>query len=124
MGAENPSRRRRLCYVWERERFPWLMTWEENQVREEKPWSGRTLTRGLEFSSYALAIGRRANVALGSLLDTPTFQWLDAHEECTATWFMKYEETAEGSSCAAMTPHELQSIVDQATPVSATVKAS
>ena len=35
----------------------------------------------MEFGSYALATGRRANVEMGKLLDTPTFEWLDAFEE-------------------------------------------
>lgn len=109
-SAESPSRCRRLCYVWERSAFPFLMTWEENKANEEKPWGGRTLTRGLEFSSYAFALGRRSNVALGKVLDTPAFQWLDAHEEFTTTWFMKYEETAKGSPCACMSSEELQQI--------------
>ena len=41
--------------AWERAAFPWLMTWEENRARRDAPWSGRTLCRGLEISSYACA---------------------------------------------------------------------
>ena len=80
-SAQNANLRRRISYVWERKGFPWLMTWEENGCRTEKPWDGRTLTRGLEFSSYAFPLSRRQNVEMGPLLGTPTFEWLDAHEE-------------------------------------------
>ena len=48
------------------------MTWEENHAREQAPWSNRTLTRGLEFGSYALAMGRRWCVEKGKMFDTPT----------------------------------------------------
>lgn len=77
-----------IVYAWERKEFPWLMTWEENRAREHKPWSGRTLTRGLEFSSYAFARGRRWNVEKGALLDTPAFQWLDAKETRSTTFYI------------------------------------
>ena len=82
VAAHNPSRVA-LAYVWERQTYPWLMTWEENHFRSDAPWNCRTLTRGLEFTSYAFALGRRKNVELGTLLETPTFDWLDAHETRT-----------------------------------------
>ena len=69
-----------LGYRWERAAFPWLMTWEENRARQQAPWNGRTLVRGLEFGSYAFATSRRANVEMGSLLGQRCFEWLDAHE--------------------------------------------
>lgn len=72
-----------LVYTWERAVFPWLMTWEENYSRLLKPWNGKELTRGLEFGSYAYASSRQANVEMGTLLDTPTFEWIDAYEEKT-----------------------------------------
>eukprot|EP01046_Picozoa_sp_COSAG06_P000426 COSAG06_NODE_12_length_35417_cov_270.698992_8_plen_99_part_00 len=34
-------------------------TWEENRHLDEKPWDGRVLCRGLEFSSYAFATDRK-----------------------------------------------------------------
>jgi hypothetical protein len=79
VAAHNPSQVA-LAYVWEREAFPWLMTWEENHFRSDPPWNSRTLTRGLEFTSYAFALGRRQNVEMGTLLETPTHAWLDANE--------------------------------------------
>lgn len=71
-----------IAYAWKRADFPWLMTWEENRARDHKPWNGRVLARGLEFSSYAFARGRKDNVERGkSLLDTPAHEWLDAYEK-------------------------------------------
>ena len=80
-----------LVYKWERKVFPWLMSWEENFARQVKPWSGRTLTRGLEFGSYAMALGRRWNVQQNKLFDTLCYEWIDANEmkETTFTIGMK-----------------------------------
>ena len=69
-----------LIYKWERNVFPWLMSWEENFAREVKPWSSKTLTRGLEFGSYAMALGRRWNVETNKLFDTLCYEWIDANE--------------------------------------------
>lgn len=80
-----------LAYVWEREKFPWLVTWEENCARQDKPWNGKVLTRGLEFSSYAYPTSREKNVAMGSLLDTPCFQWLDAYEEQATVFYFSLQ---------------------------------
>jgi hypothetical protein len=41
--AENKAKGQALSYAWERKQFPWLMTWEENKARQDKPWAGRTL---------------------------------------------------------------------------------
>ena len=77
-----------LAYLWERTENPWLMTWEENRSRIQPPWNGRTLCRGMEFGSYAMAMGRKWNVEQGKLLGVPTFEWLDAHETKKNTFWM------------------------------------
>ena len=63
-------------------------TWEENRARQQGPWLGRTLCRGLEIGSYAMAKGRRWNVETGKLLDTPCFEWLDAFETKTTSYYI------------------------------------
>lgn len=87
-----------LAYVWERNVFPWLMTWEENRARAQAPWSGRTLARGLEFGSYAMAMGRRWCVERGSLLGVPAFEWLDAFEEKETSFWISLQVTQGGAS--------------------------
>jgi hypothetical protein len=95
-------------YVWERAVFPWMMTWEENKARAQAPWSNRTLTRGLEFGSYALAMGRRYNVEKGKLFDTPTFEWLDAYEEKeTHFWITLQATETAGAGAGAPTLEQL-----------------
>ena len=50
-GGGGDGARLVLAYSWERDAFPWLMTWEENYGRDHAPWSSRTLCRGLEFGA-------------------------------------------------------------------------
>ena len=85
----------RLAFAcaWERETFPWLMTWEEHRARAHRPWNSRTTCRGLEVSSYAFATSRRDNVERGRLLDTPCFEWLDANETKATTFRLSLQRT-------------------------------
>ena len=93
--AFNKNKQLNVAYRWQREAFPWLMTWEENGSRQHAPWNGKELTRGLEFSSYAYAISRRKNVEFGELLETPCFEWLDAFETKETTFEMALLESGE-----------------------------
>lgn len=87
-----------LAYAWERDAFPWLMTWEENYGRDHAPWSSGTLCRGLEFGSYALAMSRRWCVETGTLFDIPTFEWLDAYETKTTTFRLSIQAIADSDA--------------------------
>ena len=73
-SAYQPRLNTSVVYHWERAAFPFLVTWEEDHARTHKPWNGRELTRGLEFSSYALPASREWNVKQGTVMDTPAFQ--------------------------------------------------
>ena len=91
-----------FAYAWKRQEAPWLMTWEENNARAQAPWSSRTVVRGLEFGSYALATSRRDNVQRGtSLFGVPAFAWLDAHEVSETTFWITlqgaYSAGADGT---------------------------
>ena len=65
-------------YIWRREDFPWLGIWEENCSRQQTPWSGRTVTRGMEFGVSPIPESRREMVERGPLFGTPTYRWLPA----------------------------------------------
>ena len=112
VSAYQPQHGLVLAYAWERESYPWLMTWEENRSRDHKPWSGKSLTRGLEFSSYPFATSRQANVKLGELHETPTFSWLDAYEERRTTFsfglFQVDEKRSEAPGIRTTDQWELQ----------------
>ena len=73
-------------YVWKRADFPWLGMWDENYERQLPPWSGRTLTRGLEFGASPIAETRRQMIDRHSLFDTPTYRWLPAKTRLTVSY--------------------------------------
>jgi hypothetical protein len=72
----------RLCqafgYVWRQRDFPWMGIWEENHSRAAPPWSGQTLTRGLEFGVSPFPETRRQMIDRGRLFGVPTYRWLPA----------------------------------------------
>ncbi|GAG29197.1 unnamed protein product, partial [marine sediment metagenome] len=100
MTAVNP-RRRLLCgYLWRAKDFPWLGDWEMNYDREAKPWSCRTLTRGLEFGLSPFAHGRDGMRSLGRLKDVPTLGVIGPHARRTARFYMFLAEVSE--NCAGV----------------------
>lgn len=74
-----------------RETFPWLMTWEENNSRATPPWNAKELCRGLEVSSYAFATSKKENVERGSMFDVPCFEWLDGNESKSTTFYLSLQ---------------------------------
>ena len=105
--AVNPRKNLLVAYAWERDRYPWLVTWEESYARDMQPWNKKELTRGLEFSSYVFPSGRKYCVEAGSVFDTPAFEWIDAYEEKTSVFYMMVdavdEEVKEAPSLAINT---------------------
>jgi hypothetical protein len=76
--AYSPKTKVLFGYVWNRSDFPWLGIWEENYERKLPPWSGRTLTRGLEFGASPIAESRRQMIDRHSLFGLPTYRWIPA----------------------------------------------
>lgn len=77
-SALNPKVGLLLAYVWRRADFPWVGNWEENYARQFKPWLGRTLTRGMEFSNTPFPGSLRKVVTMGQFHHLPTYRWLPA----------------------------------------------
>jgi hypothetical protein len=77
-AAWSPTTDVLLGYVWKRADFPWLARWEENHLRDQRPWNGNGLACGMEFGVSPFGESRREMVARGSLFGTPTFRWLPA----------------------------------------------
>ena len=67
-------------YIWRPADFPWMGIWEENHSRQQPPWSGQTLTRGMEFGVSPMPETREAMVRRGSLFGVPTFRPIRAGE--------------------------------------------
>ncbi len=76
--AYSPSSRLLFGYEWRRADFPWIGLWEENHSRQTPPWSGRTLTRGLEFGASPFPEPRRAMIERRELFGAPAYRWLPA----------------------------------------------
>jgi len=84
-------------YCFDRKAFPWTAIWEENKARADAPWHGQSETRGLEFGSTPLPVGRREAFANGPLFGAPCFSIVPAlgPSDCPVCWSStQYWETA------------------------------
>jgi len=86
--ALNPDKRRLLGYVFRREDFPWLQSWEFYPANGA--WA-----RGLEFSTQPFDVPRRETIQMNSLFETPTYRWLPAKTTIEARFAMFYTTTPE-----------------------------
>ncbi|MGA2329613.1 MAG: hypothetical protein ABSH05_25435 [Bryobacteraceae bacterium] len=77
-AAFSPALQVLFGYVWKRSDFPWLGVWEENYVRTQPPWSGRTLTRGMEFGVSPVPEPRRRMIERNGMFGVPGFRWISA----------------------------------------------
>ena len=85
-AATNPKQRVVFGYVWKRADFPWVVNWEECGGRKHSPWNGKSLTRGMEFSTTPFPVTRREAVTVGTLHNTPTYRWIPARGEITVRY--------------------------------------
>jgi hypothetical protein len=77
-AAFSPASRLAFGYLWKQSDFPWLGIWEENHSRTHAPWSGRSLTRGMEFGVSPMPETRRQMIDRCPLFDAPVYRWLPA----------------------------------------------
>jgi hypothetical protein len=76
--AWSPQYRLAFGYEWKRSDFPWLGIWEENAFRQEPPWNGRTIARGMEFGVSPMPETRRQMVDRGELFGVSSYRWAPA----------------------------------------------
>ena len=62
--------------------------WEENRSRQQSPWNGREVTRGMEFGVSPFPETRRQMVDRNSLFGTPTYRWLPARGRLSAEYWI------------------------------------
>ncbi|MCB1020746.1 MAG: hypothetical protein KDC27_12515 [Acidobacteria bacterium] len=91
--AWSPASKLAFGYIWKRSDFPWLGIWEENSSRAHAPWSGRTLTRGMEFGASPFPETRQACLERGSLFGHPVSRWIPAGGRATAEYRIFLAET-------------------------------
>ena len=89
--AFSPPLELALAYVWKASDFPWMGIWEENHSRQNPPWSGRTLTRGLEFGVSPIPETREAMVQRGRLFGVPTFRRIASDESVVVKYHLLLE---------------------------------
>ena len=76
--AFSPAAQLAFGYVWKQQDFPWLGIWEENCSRSSLPWSGVSITRGMEFGVSPMPESRRQMIDRGSLFGVPGYRWIPA----------------------------------------------
>lgn len=84
--AFSPQSKVVFGYKWKRADFPWIGIWEENLSRKDAPWSGKTITRGMEFGVSPMPETRRQMIERGSLFGVPAYRWLPAKGRLTANY--------------------------------------
>ena len=77
-AAWSPKSRVLFGYRWKRADFPWCGIWEENQYRQQPPWNGHTITRGMEFGVSPIPESRRKMIDRANLFGVPTYRWIPA----------------------------------------------
>ncbi len=106
--AYDPATKIAFGYVWKRSDFPWLGIWEENYSREQPPWRGKTLTRGMEFSVSPFPETRRAMVDRGSLFGEKGFLWMPAGGTKTVEYAIFIRHTDEAPRVAQWSGSEVE----------------
>jgi hypothetical protein len=85
-AAYSPQSKMLLGYVWKRTDFSWLGIWEENHSRQQPPWNGKAVTRGMEFGASPMPETRRAMIERRSLFGVPGYRWLEARRKLTVEY--------------------------------------
>jgi hypothetical protein len=74
--AYSPASRVAFGYIWRQHDFPWMGIWEENRSRDQAPWNGHTVTRGMEFGVSPFPESRRDMIRRGALFGVPSYRWI------------------------------------------------
>lgn len=77
-----------LGYVFRREEYPWLESWEDYRASLK-------LQRGLELSTQPFDGPRREVIQLNSMFNTPVYRWLPAKSKIGSHFLLFYVRTPE-----------------------------
>jgi len=80
-SAYSPTSRLAFGYLWKQRDFPWMGIWEENRSRQQLPWNGQTITRGMEFGVSPFPESRREMIRRGDLFGVPAYRWIPARAD-------------------------------------------
>lgn len=85
-AAMNPRLGAVLAYQWRRADFPWVGNREANYGRKTPPCNGKTLSRGMEFTTTPFPVSRREAVKMGRFHDEPTYRRLPARKSMAVSY--------------------------------------
>src|SRR5262245_2735946 len=86
--AYSPVSRVAFGYVWKQGDFPWMGIWEENRSRQQPPWNGRTITRGMEFGVSPFPETRLAMIQRGQLFGLPGYCWIPSRTRAAVDYWI------------------------------------
>jgi hypothetical protein len=89
VAALSSSRHSILGYIFRREDYPWLQTWDNYP-------SVAGLVHGLEFGTQPYDLGRRIITDDGPLFGTPVWRWLPAKSTIESHFLLFYAHVPEG----------------------------
>lgn len=87
--AINLEERLLLGYLFRREEYPWLQTWDNFPANLK-------MSRGIEFSTQPYDVPRREAISQGKMFGAPTYRWLPAKSKITTSFLFFYVRTPEG----------------------------
>ncbi len=80
-----------LGYVFQREQYPWVMSWM-NYTGDDRA------ARGMEFATQPFDVSHRETVDMGPLFGTPVFRWLPAKSKISSRFLLFYTAVPDGFS--------------------------
>ena len=89
VAALNSSRQSIYGYIFRREDYPWLQTWDNYP-------SVAGLVHGLEFGTQPYDLGRRIITDNGPLFGTPVWRWLPAKSTIESHFLLFYTHVPQG----------------------------
>ncbi len=87
--AINPKQGLIVGWVFKREEYPWLQTWE-NYLQPD------VMARGVEFSTQPYDVPRRQAIQLGTMFDAPTYRWLPAKGKIESKFLIFFAKAPAG----------------------------
>jgi hypothetical protein len=87
--ALNASKRLILGYVFRREDYPWVQSWEFYSP-------DRRMARGMEFATQPYDVPRRQTVETNAMFGAPSYRWLPAKAKIESRYLLFYTHAPDG----------------------------
>lgn len=87
--ALNPSKRLILGYVFRREDYPWIQSWDYYTP-------DLRMARGMEFATQPYDVPRRETIQTNTMFEAPTYRWLPAKAKIESRYLLFYSKAPEG----------------------------